>query len=473
MRLPIYSEPRRPSAGCPEGGAPGPALRPAHPGSTGTYYIHTWGCQMNFHDSEKLAGQLESLGYAEAEDDAEADVVLLNTCSVREKADEKAFALLGRLRRLKERKPTAVIGVCGCVAQQLKRAFFRRAPHLDMVLGPQAVHHLPRHLELVRRRRTRVLDTVQHRSFQDYAGPSLRRGEPPKAWVTVQEGCDKFCTYCIIPHTRGREANRPYASVLDEVAALARAGYVEVELLGQNVNCWSGEDPRGRRRNFADLLLAVAEVEGIDRVRFITSHPSHFTDRIVSAVASHPAICPHVHLPVQSGSTRVLQAMRRDYTREEFLRRVETLRAAVPEVAVSTDVIVGFLGEEEEDHRATLSLLEEVRFDFIYSFMYSPRPHTRAWKSEDTVSPDRKLRRLQEVQALQKEIQWDLQRACEGRVFDVLVDGTSRRDPGEVCGRTPQWRIVNFPGTASLRGRTVPVRIRRAHLNSLSGARVA
>jgi len=507
VKHPLYVEPRqRPATS--SNAAPEP--RPSHPGSLGAYAIHTWGCQMNFHDSEKLAGQLESLGYAQTDDDAGADVILLNTCSVREKADDKVFTLLGRLKAVKKRNPSAIIGVCGCVAQQLKREFFQKAPHLDLVLGPQAINHLPRHLELVRRKRLRVVDTVQHREFQDYAGPAVRRGAPPKAWVTVQEGCDKFCTYCIIPHTRGREANRSYRSILQEVEQLAGEGYREVELLGQNVNSWF-EDPSGSsnqpavapqgaeeggikdlrrferpafaadaatarepagRLLFSDLLLGVANVQGVHRVRFITSHPSHFSDRIIEAVASQPAVCPHVHLPVQSGSDRVLERMRRGHTLEEFIERVEALRAAVPEVAISTDIIVGFLGETARDHEESLDLLRRVEFDFIYSFMYSPRPFTRAARWEDDVPAQVKLARLQEVQAVQKEIQGRLQEARVGRVYDVLVDGVSRRDAGEVCGRTPQWGVVNFPGASDLHGRTVPVRITKAHLNSLSGLRV-
>jgi tRNA-2-methylthio-N6-dimethylallyladenosine synthase len=419
---------------------------------------------MNFHDSEKLRGQVEALGYAETSDEEDADLILLNTCSVRDKADRKVLAYLGGLRRRKEANPDLILAVCGCLAQQLRRELFERVPHLDMVLGPQALPNLPRHLEAVREGREQVLDAVLRKRRFDDQGAPIRRNAPPKAWVTVQEGCDKFCAYCLIPYTRGRELNRPLRQVIAEVEELAATGYLEVELLGQNVNCWR-EDGAG----FADLLLAVAEVPGIRRVRFITSHPAHFDDRIIDAM-THESVCPHVHLPVQSGSDRMLERMKREMTRADFLGRVERLRAAVPDAAISTDIIVGFVGEEPEDHDDTLRLLREVEFDFIYSFLYSPRPLSPAAGWEETVPKEEKLRRLLEVNALQAGIQLRRQRACVGSVAEVLVDGSARRDPGEACGRTPQWRVVNFPGdAAALHGRLVPVRITEARQNSLRG----
>jgi tRNA-2-methylthio-N6-dimethylallyladenosine synthase len=280
----------------------------------------------------------------------------------------------------------------------------------------------------------------------------------------VQEGCDRFCSYCIVPYTRGREVNRPIRQVVEEVRGLAQEGYLEVELLGQNVNGW-----REGETDFADLLRAVADVPGLRRVRFITSHPAHFSDRIIEAMA-HPNVCPHVHLPVQSGSDRVLAAMNRGITRREFLGRVERLRATIPGAAVSTDIIAGFPGEEEEDHRETLSLLHEARFDSLYSFLYSPRPMSPAFRRGDPLPAETKLRRLLEVNAVQAQIQIRGQSACVGTVEEVLVDGVARRDAGELCGRTPRWRVVNFPGDpARLHGRLVRVRITEAHPNSLRG----
>ncbi|PYT07071.1 MAG: tRNA (N6-isopentenyl adenosine(37)-C2)-methylthiotransferase MiaB [Acidobacteria bacterium] len=430
------------------------------------YYIETWGCQMNVHDSEKLAGTLDSLGFTKASREEEADLLLLNTCAVREQAAEKVFSKLGRLGRLKQSRPEILIGVTGCVASMEGEKIFRRAPHVDFVLGPRGLMNLPLLLQAARARR-RAIDIVHHQESVLYPWQRIERGEgPPHAYLTVIEGCNKGCTFCIVPRTRGREASRRLEDVIREVRSLAENGYTEVEFLGQTVNAY--RDPQGRA--LSDLLRAADSVEGIRRIRFTTSHPLHMTRGLMRAMAELPRVVRRLHLPVQSGSDAVLARMRRGYTRRGYLDRVRDLRSFVPDISFSTDIIVGFPGETQEDFRKTLELLEEVRFDTVYSFLYSPRPGTPAAECpDDGVSLEEKAERLERLQLRQAEIQIEGNRAWIGREVEVLVEGTAKLGGGCVTGRTIHGQIVNFPSGECRRGDLARVLIEHAAAHSLKG----
>ena len=434
-----------------------------------TYHIETWGCQMNDHDSEKMAGALRAMGMRQAAGEDQADVVLLNTCSIREKAAHKVFTRLGQLRWHKASRPHMVLGVCGCVAQQEQRRIFRRAPWVDLVLGPRRIGALP---DLIRASRTRRHQIAAFDPKDSLApeGEPVHRVSRTRAWITVMEGCNKSCTFCIVPFTRGREACRAPGSILAEAQACLDAGLREVQLLGQNVNAW-----RYRAEetwDFARLLGAVASLPRLERLRFTTSHPLHFRDPIIEAMAEHPAICRHLHLPVQSGSDEVLSRMHRGYTVSNYLDRIERLREKVPDVALSTDIIVGFPGETEADLQGTLQLIRQVRFDSIYSFVYSPRPGTPAAGLLDDVPEDEKRRRLQRVQRLQAEIQMEVNGRWVGREVEVLVDGPAGQG-GMAAGRTSQNHLVNLAGGPELMGRLARVRITRAGPHSLTGELLA
>ncbi|HKY32032.1 MAG TPA: tRNA (N6-isopentenyl adenosine(37)-C2)-methylthiotransferase MiaB [Candidatus Polarisedimenticolia bacterium] len=433
-----------------------------------TYRIETWGCQMNEHDSEKMAGVLTSLGLAPAGTEADADIILLNTCSVREKAAQKVFTRLGQLRRHKERRPHVILGVCGCVAQQEQERIFRRAPFVDLVMGPRRIGSLPELIEESRARR-HALGIFDPRDSLVEEAPARRTFSRTRAYVTVMEGCNKTCTFCIVPVTRGREACRSAESILREARECVAQGLTEIQLLGQNVNAWRHRS--GEWWDFTRLLGAVALVPGLKRLRFTTSHPLHFKDSIIDMMASREAICRHLHLPVQSGSDGVLAAMRRGYTAADYLGRVDRLRRRVPDVALSTDVIVGFPGETEEDFKMTLGLLRAVEFDSIYSFVYSPRPSTPAAGLADDVHDGAKKERLHRLQALQEEIQMRRNATWVGRRVEVLVDGPARQ-PEKLAGRTSQNHLVILEGDASLMGRLVDVRITRAGPHSLTGERI-
>jgi tRNA-2-methylthio-N6-dimethylallyladenosine synthase len=427
--------------------------------SRGRYWVETWGCQMNVHDSEKLAGALVRDGYRPASTPAEADVVLLNTCAIREKATEKVFSELGRLARWKEGGAERVLGVCGCVGQEVGEGIFRRAPYVDFVIGPRATGALPGILRSIRdgepgaRRR---VDTAYRDDSIRFPFEDIRReGEGTgKAFVTIVEGCNHRCTYCIVPQTRGREVCRDMGSIVDEVRALAGRGVLEIEFLGQTVNAYRDRDGN----TLACLLLAASEVAGVARIRFTTSHPAQMTDGLMDAMASaSPKVCPYLHLPVQSGSSAVLGAMRRGYDRDGYLRKIEGLRRRIPGILFGTDVIVGFPTEAESDLDDTLSLLDEVQYDTVYSFAYSARPGTAAPALGD-LPGGIKVERLRRLQAHQRGIQERRNREWVGREVEVLVEGPSKRDPLRATGRTPENKIVHFPGPAEP-GRLRSVRI--------------
>jgi len=432
------------------------------------YRIETWGCQMNVHDSEKLAGVLEGLGYHGTQEAASADLLLLNTCSIREKAEEKAFSFLGSLRALKQMRPQLIIGLCGCVAQQEGEEIFKRSDLVDFVLGPRAIASLPLLLDEVRTRRSRPLDRGLRDDSVRFDGRLARRNPGPRAFLTIMEGCNKTCTYCIVPTTRGRELSKPAAAVVQEAEFVAGQGYREVELLGQNVNAY-----RDGKVHLGDLLGLLQGVDGIRRLRFTTSHPAHLSDAIVQAMRDCPTVCNALHLPVQSGSDAVLERMRRGYTVRRYRDRVDRLRAAVPGIALSTDIIVGYPGETGEEFDATLRLLQDVEFDQVYSFVFSPRPGTDAAGEPDDGEQALKESRLHELQQRQREIQLRKNQALVGCVTEVLVDGFSRMGDSILKGRTRCNRVVNFPGPGSLVGEYACVEIQSAGPNSLEGRRIA
>jgi tRNA-2-methylthio-N6-dimethylallyladenosine synthase len=435
------------------------------------FFIETWGCQMNELDSQRLAGQLLTDGYLPAAAAEDADVILLNSCSVREKAEQKAYSRLGEYRLLKRQRPGLVIGFCGCVAQQEGEAALGRVRELDFVLGTGRVGELRSTVAAARAgRRTVAIGFPEDRPYDLDA---ISRDGSYKGMITVVEGCDQRCTFCIVPQTRGRERSRSLQAILAEARRLLDAGFVEIELLGQTVNHWRGRGANGEALDFADLLDAVATLPGVRRLRFVTSYPLHFDDRMVARVGAHSNICPYLHLPVQSGSDAVLRRMGRGYTADEYRSLAARLRRARPGLALSTDVIVGFPGETDEDFRATLELIEGLRFAALFAFRYSPRPGTAALKLDAAVDAATADRRLQSLLAMQSRIQLELNRELEGREVEVLVTARGR-EPERRVGRTPCHRLVHFQAPVDDRetfepGSLVRVRIERALPHSLVG----
>ncbi|HET9468936.1 MAG TPA: tRNA (N6-isopentenyl adenosine(37)-C2)-methylthiotransferase MiaB, partial [Vicinamibacterales bacterium] len=428
------------------------------------------GCQMNFHDSERMAGLLEQAGYESTSDDRDADVIVINTCSVRERAEEQLYTRLGEIRQASEETGrTPVVAVAGCVAQQEAGALLKRSNMIDVIIGTQSLKQLP---ALVGQALAdgESATRIDVNPYEDVSFPLgvARRHDPVKAYVTIIEGCNEFCSFCVVPYTRGNERTRPKQDILEEVRQAAGEGHREVQLLGQIVNHYQAPDDPSC--DFAALLEAVHEVPGVERIRFASPHPRHVPMRLIDAVRDLPKVCKHFHLPVQSGSTRMLAAMRRRYTRESYLELVAVLRDKVPGIALTTDMIVGFPGESEADFDETMSLTRAVRYESMFSFKYSPRPNTLAQKRyPEDVSEEEKTRRIVALQALQREIQLEMHEAAVGTTVDVLVDSVSRRRDWELSGRTFGNTVVNFPGPREWLGRTVPVRITRAGAYSLAG----
>ena len=436
-----------------------------------TFYIETFGCQMNAHDSEKVIGTLLAEGYSQVPTPEAAELVFYNTCSIRDKAEQKVFHRLDQFKRDAKGKTFAVLG---CVAQQEGEKIFQKAPHVSMVCGSASYNQLPQmlvQLEAGNRRVTGLsLDTDE-----TFDTPMTRRDNPHRAYITIIEGCDKKCSYCVVPFTRGPERSRTSASVIAEAAQLAAMGYSEIQLLGQNVNSYRDPSPAGW--DFAKLLDEVGRVAGIRRVRFTTSHPRDFVKPIIDAIDSNPSLCNHVHLPVQSGSTRLLDAMQRLYTREEYMQRISWMKAARRPIAITSDIIVGFPGETEADFEATLGLLTEVEYDSVFAFKYSRRPNTPALALEDQIPEDEKVRRLAIVQEHQRQIQIRRNAAYVGNIEECLVEGFNKAT-GQWIGRTSQFKTLNFlhpaagDGSAaqsSLLGQYVDVRVTRSGANSLAG----
>ena len=440
------------------------------------YLIETFGCQMNIHDSERMAGLLEQAGFEATTDERDADVIVINTCSVRERAEEKLFTRLGEIRQLgDETGARPVVAVTGCVAQQEGSQILRRSKSVDVIVGTQNLKRLPLLVsEALEQPRRPSAPAVAIDPVDDVSFPLgiARRSDPVKAYVTIIEGCNEYCAFCVVPYTRGHERMRPVGDILADARHAVATGAREVQLLGQIVNHYQAPDDPSC--DFAALLERLNGIEGLARIRFASPHPRHVTPRMIAAMRDLPAVCRHLHLPVQSGSTRVLAAMRRRHTREHYLELVAALRDAIPDIALSTDMIVGFPGESDADFAETLSLVEQVRYHSMFSFKYSERPNTLASKRmPDAVSERDKTERIVALQALQKRIQTELFTAAIGHTFDVLVDSRSRRREWELSGRTSGNTVVNFAGTGDEMGRTVPVRITGANPNSLRGESVA
>jgi tRNA-2-methylthio-N6-dimethylallyladenosine synthase len=428
------------------------------------FYIETFGCQMNVHDSEKVAGVLMARGYRPAESHAQADLILYNTCSIREKAAQKVFSRLGMFKK-KYRPGEKVIGVLGCVAQQEGEEIFERAPQVSLVCGSASYAKLPELLEQLETgsRRVTGLSLATEECFETEL---TRRDNPFRAYLTIVEGCDQRCAFCVVPMTRGPERSRPSDKILAECRRLVDEGFTEIQLLGQIVNNW--QDSARAQLSFAELLSRVAEVPGVRRVRFTTSHPHYFTPDIVEAIEAHPALCDQIHLPVQCGSNPVLERMGRQYTREEYLEKIHCIRSARRAISISTDIIVGFCGESAQDFEQTIALLEEVGYDQVFSFKYSPRPNTVAGDGDDSVHEDEKGRRLAVLQERQRQIQLQRNQELVGRDFEVLVEGYQPRLQ-QAVGRTTSNRTVNFRGRPEWAGRYMNVRVTAAGPNSLVG----
>jgi len=429
----------------------------------------TLGCQMNEYDSAKMLDVLAaSHGMSPTDDPAQADMILLNTCSIREKAQEKVFSQLGRWKQFKKEKPDLVIGVGGCVASQEGGAICQRAPYVDIVFGPQTLHRLPEMYDEVRKQRKPVVD-ISFPEIEKFDRLPEPRAEGPTAFVSIMEGCSKYCTFCVVPYTRGEEISRPFDDVITEVVELADQGVREITLLGQNVNAYRGKMHTGEIADLALLIEYVAAINSIDRIRYTTSHPVEFSDRLIDIYGKVPELVNHLHLPVQSGSNRILALMKRGHTTLEYKAKIRRLRKIRPDISISSDFIIGFPGETDQDFEDTMNLIADIGFDQSFSFIYSKRPGTPAASYPDDVTMEIKKERLNILQARINQHAMDISRKMVGTVQSVLVEGPSRKNSDELCGRTGNNRIVNFAGDASLIGSFVNLNITRAFSNSLRG----
>ena len=432
-------------------------------------YIKTWGCQMNEYDSAKMADLLKAThGYDVAAEPEEADLILLNTCSIREKAQEKVFHQLGRWKNLKDKNPDLVIGVGGCVASQEGDHIRERAPYVDIVFGPQTLHRLPEMVKQVQTNHTPMID-ISFPEIEKFDRLPEPKADGPTAFVSIMEGCSKYCTFCVVPYTRGEEVSRPVDDVLFEIAQLAEQGVREVNLLGQNVNAFRGDYHDGSVCRFSELLHMIAAIDGIDRIRYTTSHPVEFTDDIIEAYATIPELVSHLHLPVQSGSDRILAMMKRGHTALEYKSQIRKLRKIRPDIAMSSDFIIGFPGESDADFEATMDLIQAVDFDMSFSFIYSARPGTPAADLPDDVSEETKKQRLQLLQQRLNQQSHIHARRMLGTEQRILVTGPSKKEPMELSGRTENNRVVNFVGTPDMIGKFVDVKVTDVFVNSLRG----
>lgn len=435
----------------------------------GKYFIITYGCQMNEHDSEVMAGILEEMGYQPARRKEEAGVILINTCCVRETAENKVYGLLGQLRKLKMNRPGLLIGVGGCLPQQkaVAQKIRGRFPHVDLIFGTHNLPHLRNLIEQAKENRQTVEELLD-RAVPAPEGLPIKRASGIKAWVVITYGCNNFCTYCIVPYVRGRERSRQPADILAEITGLAAAGYKEVTLLGQNVNSYGRDLPD--KIDFATLLEKVNKIAGIARIRFTTSHPRDFTPRLIEVIARGEKICEHIHLPVQAGSNHILSLMNRGYTREDYLALVAQIRQAIPGVALTTDIMVGFPGESDEDFAQTLDLVEQVRFDSAFMFIYNVRPGTPAAAMPGQVPDEIKRERIKDLIAKQNQITKEINQNEAGKIHQVLVDGESKTNPQLLSGRTRTNKLVVFPGPSDLIGKFLDVQITRGKLTHLEGS---
>ena len=432
-------------------------------------FIKTFGCQMNEYDSAKMRDVLRaSHGMEETQDPEQADFIIFNTCSIREKAQEKLFSELGRWRNRKRDKPDFMIGVGGCVASQEGSAIYARAPFVDVVFGPQTLHRLPGLYDQARTTGKPAVD-ISFPEIEKFDRLPEPRADGPVAFISIMEGCSKYCTFCVVPYTRGEEVSRPLDDVISEAAALAGQGVKEVTLLGQNVNAYRGPTYEGGIADLADLVEYIAAIDGIRRIRYTTSHPVEFSDRLIDVYARVPELVSHLHLPVQSGSDRILALMKRGHTVLEYKSKIRKLRKIRPDISISSDFIVGFPGETDSDFQATLDLIAEIGFDQSFSFIYSKRPGTPAASYPDQTPLEKKKQRLQLLQTRINQQAQNISRSMTGSLQTVLVEGKSRKDPRELAGRTENNRVVNFPGAHEFTGEMVQVRITRALPNSLRG----
>jgi tRNA-2-methylthio-N6-dimethylallyladenosine synthase len=426
------------------------------------YFLRTFGCQMNFHDSEKIAGLLSRGGLEEAGDKGEADVIIFNTCSIREKAEQKFLSELGRLKALKRKRPHLKIIIAGCIAQQMGENLFRKAPFIDYILGPQNIGAIEKLMD-IESNKGRGVFLEENPALPDVELPA-RRKDKPKAWVSIMFGCNNFCSYCIVPYTRGREVSRPSQKIIEEISGLAREGFKEVTLLGQNVNSYKSDS------DFPGLLKKIHEAEGIHRIRFVTSHPRDLSEELIKVMAGYSKICEHIHLPLQSGSDAVLGKMNRGYTYSSYKEKVDLIRRYIPHISITTDIIAGFPGETDGDHKATIRALNEIEYDGIFAFRYSPRPGTPAEKYPGQVPFEVKTERLTEILALQDQNTSKKNKPLEGSTQEVLVEGLNGANGAdELTGRTRTNKVVNFPGPASLKGELVNVKILEAKRHTLRG----
>jgi len=430
-------------------------------------YIETFGCQMNVHDSEQMAVLLADVGYKLTENSQQADLILINTCSIREKAEQKAFSELGRLMKLKEENPNLMIGFAGCLAQHLGKKVHSRVKNVDLVFGTHNIHQLPELVEAVEKGRKKITQidfSSEIHSLNIFA-------PPPKgslcSFVSIMQGCDNYCAYCVVPYLRGPEMSRTPEDIVDEIQKLTKHGVEEVTLLGQNVNSYGKKLDHGC--NFVSLINNISNINGIDRIRFTTSHPKDLSDELIDCFAGVPKLCAHIHLPVQSGSNRILRLMNRGYSVEEYLRKIDRLRDICPQISITSDIIVGFPGETQKDYQETIDMMEKIRFDSVFSFKYSERKGTAAQTLPDKVPEAEKRQRLKELQALQDRHTQEKNTALEGSVQEVLVEGRSRDSEQDMMGRARSWRIVNFKGGPELIGKQVFVEITRGYLHSLRG----
>ncbi|MBI5006326.1 MAG: tRNA (N6-isopentenyl adenosine(37)-C2)-methylthiotransferase MiaB [Nitrosomonadales bacterium] len=431
-------------------------------------YIKTYGCQMNEYDSDKMVDVLRAEGVVQTDKPDEADIILFNTCSIREKAEDKVFSDLGRARALKQNNPNLLIGVGGCVASQEGDVIIKRAPYVDVVFGPQTLHRLPQ-LIAARRESGRPQVDISFPEIEKFDHLPAARTSHGAAFVSIMEGCSKYCTYCVVPFTRGDEVSRPFADVMREVENLTAQGVGEITLLGQNVNAYQGETDDGDTVDFAFLLQAVAALPGVQRLRYMTSHPREMSQRLIDLYATTSKLAGHLHLPVQSGSDRILAAMKRGYTALEYKSIVRKLRTARPDISITSDFIVGFPGETDADFEATMKLVEDVGFDASFSFIFSARPGTPAAEMADDTPYETKLARLHRLQTRIAELGQQVSAAMAGSVQRVLVENISRKDANELAGRTENNRVVNFPGSPGMLGRYVDVRILSGTLHTLRG----